>query len=224
MNTITAWVWIILCGECLQIQCRQDKLLFPFNPMLCTAAIRLLLVFCNLVREAHVDGKLDTCQVFASGITFASDVFVTMNTVFPQPVFMTFIGGTFESGDAARSFHMRMSRFLWRLTVRLPVDGASLFVYLLVAIFTYGACKDIFKDVAPSLRMLGKGVVLSIFWTVFVARVQMLPFGHVLGFDPSSSLATYVPDELLMFRRKSTFSIQKCSFLVLKFLGLQTMS
>jgi hypothetical protein len=50
MNTITAWVWNILCDECLQIQYRQDKFLFPFNPMLCLTAIRLLLVFFNLVQ------------------------------------------------------------------------------------------------------------------------------------------------------------------------------
>jgi hypothetical protein len=134
-----------------------------------------------------------------------------MNAVFPQPVFITLIGGTFESGDAARSFHMRMSRWLWRLTVRLPVE-----VVIALAIFTYlvlpriKTFEHVFKDLPPCLRIMGKGIVLSIFWTVLAARMKVLPLGFMLGFDPSSSLASIVPDELLMFRRKSA-SPTKCA-------------
>lgn len=184
-------------------------------PMMCAAAFRLLLVFCHLVRKALVDGELDMWEVCASCVRFASDVLVTMNAVFPQPVFITLIGGTFEGGDAARSFHMRMSRWLWRLTVRLPVE-----VVISFAVFTYlvlpriKTFEDVFKDLPPCLRIMGKGMVLSIVWTVLAARMKVLPLGFILGFDPSSSLASVVPDELLMFRRESALSNQMHSFLV----------
>ena len=63
------------------------------------------------------------------------------------------------------------------------------------------------------LRSMVASFMGSVLWTVFAARMKVLPIGHLLGMDPSSYLASVVPDHFLMFRRELSLFHAFTSFL-----------
>jgi hypothetical protein len=202
------WMAISICGPHMPLL---------FVPTLFSAVLRLVLVLCHLIQEALVDGELDKWEILGVGVRFVSDVLVTASAVLPQPLFITVIGGSFTSGDAARAAHMRTSRWVWRLTVGLSVEyivALAVLIYIVVPRLSArfyekiqnalvpGSLRNILDATPPCLWVLAKGVALSICWTVLAARMKMLPIDYLLGIDPSSYLASVIPDEMLMFRRE----------------------
>ena len=199
------WCCIFICGP------HMPNL---FVPTLLAAALRLGMVFCNLVHQALEDGLLEPWEFFCILFRFFCDVLVTAYAVFPQPVFTTVVGGSFSGGDAARAGHMRASRWLWRLTVGFP----ALEMLLPLAVLCYFCVKSkLFRDRARAMRerltfgttrvpswlqTMMWGAVGSMFYTAFAARMKMLPLAYLLGSDVSASLAWWIPDWSLMFRRE----------------------
>jgi len=182
-----------------------------FVPTLIAAVLRLGLVFSHLLQETLDDGIIEPWEVVGVTIRFLSDVLITMNCVFPQPIFTTLIGGPFAGGDAARAGHMRMSRWLWRLTVNTPVELLVVMAVLIKVLpgSIVAKANGMLQTLLPGvrvlpiwLRQLAKAVAVSVCWTVFASRMKLLPFGYLLGVDPSSYLAAVVPDQMLMFRRE----------------------
>lgn len=176
------WMLISLCGP------HMPNL---FVPVLMAGGLRLALVFCNLVQQALEDGVLERWETFGIIARFTCDVFITAHAVFPQPIFNTIVGGSFTSGDAARAAHMRASRWVWRQTVGFP---AEYFAAVAVLVYIFARTKQpglnaIYR--APAwFRGIVASIAMSICWTVFAARMQMLPISFLLGMDPSSVLAS----------------------------------
>jgi len=174
------WLLISLCGPHMP---------HLFVPVLIAAALRLLLVACNLVQQALDDGVLELWETCGIITRFLCDALVTANAVFPQPIFTTIVGGSFSSGDAARAAHMRASRWLWRTTVSISAE------YILLPamsfFFLYQRYKSYKKSMVPTwVRDLVASFCIGVCWTVLAARMQMLPIGFLLGLDPSHVLAS----------------------------------
>lgn len=195
------WCCIFICGP------HMPNL---FLPTLLAAALRLFMVFFNLVQKAFEDGLLEPWEFCCVLFRFLCDVLVTAYAVFPQPVFTTIVGGPFTSGDAARASHMRASRWLWRTTVDFPALEMVLpLAVLCFILIKFRLCRSLeipgltFLNHVPSwLLSLMWGAVGSVCFTAFAARMKMLPLAWLLGSDVSATLASVIPDWTLMFRRE----------------------
>ena len=173
-----------------------------YIPTACAAGLRLFLDLCYLGRGALADGQLTRWEVVGVSARWLCDVLVTAHALFPQPFFITIVGGPFSGGDAARAGHMRASRWLWRQSVDM---SAELVLILAVIIYLLGKRmrRGDLSSTPAWLRGLLKALAFGVGWTVLAARMQLLPIRHILGgWDMSSSLAFFVPDGMLMGRKE----------------------
>ena len=87
------WFLLTLCGPY-----SEHRL---WAPMAVAACLRLIFILFTLLSKGLEDGTLEPVEAAGALAAFCTRAAVTANALMPQPIFMTYVGGAFSSGDAS---------------------------------------------------------------------------------------------------------------------------
>ena len=173
-------------------------------PLAAAGAFRLVFTFCLLMHRALEDGKVEAMEVAGIVASFSARAFVTANALCPQPIFITYLGGSFSIGDAARVGHLRLGRWLWRLSLDWTVWSLGLWALaaaaglLLLRSMQFPGSR--YWTYLQGARTLCMAAAVSIAWAAAAARTREVALRVVFG--SVADLPTRMPDWLLQGRQE----------------------